>query len=182
MKSIGQYAPDFGVVKADSTFKEDYNFKVFSLPSILLSTNELEIRLSTVRFPKRNYDLIILSYHNGKWDAKKYTSIHYGGNSSKLTTTSFEIPGEEESLYNFHYKRVYDSLKANNIFQICYPAQSRLVESTGNDGTGYAVTYKVGNRFRNFGFSNPDTHDKMNPEVKEFKQYLNIVRWLNSLF
>ncbi|TMI88822.1 MAG: hypothetical protein E6H08_17410, partial [Bacteroidetes bacterium] len=78
MISSGQKNLELGDVITDTTFNcsdslhRKFSDRMFNVPDICDSKNNLEIRLKGFSFPGGKGELIIFSNKDGKWDAKKY--------------------------------------------------------------------------------------------------------------
>ncbi len=178
--SVAQTKLNFGNVKADSNFKckENFDGDYNVVQNICDSKNELEIRLKSSSMPHGNSDLIMLTYNNSKWSAKKYIFIR---SAVYDIVSSVELKPNDDSMFNYVLSLIYDSLKINNIFLL--PDQ-RTLELKGNisDGALYVLTFKASDKFRSYFFSNPKGYIIDNPEIKELNQYCTIVNYIRSLF
>src|SRR6185503_3102533 len=78
--SNGQKDINLGEVSYDSLFncndslRRGLNERQYGIPNICDSKNDIEIRLNGFNRPLGNREFIIISYKDGKWDAKKYTN------------------------------------------------------------------------------------------------------------
>jgi hypothetical protein len=191
--SFGQSLPDCGKVWADNQFTDTssstyhsnnidaYNDSLhFGIGNILYSPNDIEIRLKTYVLHSGDEYLVIISNHQGNWDAKKY-SVSRNGPYSIVTAISFQKTPGEASIYNYVFDTIFDTLKLNNIFLLPGP-NGLKIKGRVDDGIIYHITFKVGNKFRRYGFANPAAYIDDNPEVEELKQFVKIYQNMNSLF
>jgi hypothetical protein len=177
-----QYKIEYGRVKFDSSFNCSENLKADSLyygiRNICESDCEVEIRLQSFNRPHGGSQLVILSFNNGRWNASKY-KYNRGNTGIKREVTTLEP--EYERVYNFVFELTFDTLRLNNIFLL--PDQKDLkLKGEILDGATYVLAYKVGNKFRSYGFNNIESFAELNPASKELKNYITIVKYLMKLF
>jgi len=172
---VGKVISDPNTV-LDSTYKRD-------LKSILVSKNSIEIRMEIhPSFLRSSY--IILSYNNKKW--KMRYLYHSMKDGFKKKTKQLCVDKDLQVLF--------DSLVNNNIFSI---QNISWVEGEYNmdkeifltapkirtiicDGTYYTIEFKIGNRFRRYGLTEPFYFASTHPRLPEFTYMDNIVRLLAS--
>jgi hypothetical protein len=87
------------------------------------------------------------------------------------------------ALYNSAFSSIFDSLKENEIFLL--PNQNELKYDSDKlkiyDGGGYKLTFKVNNSFRSYAYNNIKQYAETYPTIKEFKEFENIVEYMNRL-
>jgi hypothetical protein len=171
-RSFSQSQLEFGRVKADKHFScESPSFldRFDSLQAICKSENQLELRLRISYNPTLNYALIVVTYNGKTWTATKYES----------TNMSKPKPFKLQALKA--YDSIFLELKRNNIFLL--PNQSKISHKVEVlDGVGYHLTFKAGNKFRQFEFDNPSDYSQNHKDVKAFQNYNNIVEILTTWF
>ena len=191
--SFGQTNLDFDSVIVDSNFNTSkqllytsYKSSVkrdsinFNIEDIIYSTNEFEIRLRTFNLLRGSYSLSIVSYNDNHWYAKKYLHSE-SGPIVKNIQVSVTPSLTQEFLYDKVFETLFDTLKANNIFllpKVSLDEYSNKVK----DGVLHSITFKAEKKFRYYVFSNPETYQRLYPEVEDFKNYSQIVLTLSKLF
>ncbi len=178
-----QQRPEYGKVRSDSSFN-CHEFNQDSIPyglgKICHSKNELEIRLKSIYRPNGGRELIVLSYANNTWDARKYM-VTSGIVGSKIETTYFQNPYKNDHNIEMIFNNLFDTLKTNNIFLL--PNQSEMGhELTVFDGTLYIITYKAGNKFRSYQYENPEAYLTQFPDKAEYRQLKTIIITLKNFF
>jgi hypothetical protein len=109
--------------------------------------------------------MVNLSF-DGRWKA-----VLYEGNRAKNKIDTFNL----QPLYS--YDSIFTSLKKNRIFLL--PGQEELVlEGAVDDGYDYVLSFKAGNKFRSYEFSNPDIYREYNDNIRELENYVNIANIL----
>jgi hypothetical protein len=183
--AFNQNKIEFGAIRADSSFKAKHRTSYvdslnFGIGNILNSNNELEIRLMTAVLPHAGYDIIILTYNNGTWDARKFLFEH----SHYYPTTSvtyIQIDSNKKTIIDNYFESAFDTLKQNKIFLL--PNMRELkYDKEIFDGTAFALSFKVKDQFREYFFDNPGQYAELNPNITEFKQFDRIVKEIRSLF
>ncbi len=186
--SISAFSQDkiqFGEIRSDSSFKVTHRTNYadsinFGIGNISYSNNEFEIRLTTVWLPHAGYEIIILTYNNGTWDAKKFLFEH----SHYYPTTSatyIQTDQSKKTIIDNYFESAFDTLKQNNIFLL--PDMRELkFDRVIHDGVGFSITFKVKNQFREYFFDNPKQYAELNPDITEFKQFDRIVKEIRNLF
>jgi hypothetical protein len=189
-RAFNQDKIEFGAIRTDSNFKATHRINYadsiyLGIGNILNSNNELEIRLTRAVLPHAGREIIILTYNNGTWDARKYRfeKTHFYPTTSVTNIYATDIKTNLTYQYTFdkYFEDVFDTLKQNNIFLL--PDMRELkYDKEIFDGVAFSITFKVKNQFRQYNFDNPGQYAEMNPDIPEFKQYDRIVRELRSLF
>ena len=78
------------------------------------------------------------------------------------------------------FSNVFDSLKANGLFQL--PDASKLkYDHSIMDGVKFYLTYKANRSFRTYSFDNPRSYYEHNKDMPEFRQYDSLATILDSL-
>jgi hypothetical protein len=125
----------------------------------------LEIWLTRSSFLVGEYETVNLSF-DGNWKA-----TYYEGSYIKNKEDTFNL----RPVYN--YDTIFAALKKNRIFLL--PDQADLIlEGAVDDGNDYMLTFKAGNKFRTYEFSNPDIYREYNDNIKELENYVNIINIL----
>ena len=179
----GQPKLDYGTMQADSNFNcaDDVEKFYFGVDNICNSKNELEIRLRIFSFPGGPSELIDLYYSNGKWCAEKFKSTRQGGNVTIKEHSAYNIPADDQPIFNIQFNGLFERLRQNNIFLL--PNQGLLnYQKTIHDGVGFSLTFKAGNSYRRYHFDNPYQYQNNYPDIKEFRNYTNICNALINLF
>ena len=181
---------EFGAIRSDSSFKANHRTSYvdslnFGIGNILNSNNELEIRLLTAVLPHAGGDIIILTYNNGTWDARKcrFEKTHF---YPTISVTNIDVSNikpypADKTIFDKYFEDIFDTLKQNNIF-LLPDIRELKYDKEIFDGVGFSLTFKVKNQFREYYFDNPGQYAEMNPDIPEFKQYDRIVREIRSLF
>jgi hypothetical protein len=138
------------------------------LQTICESKNEFEIRFYVPHRPSSEWDLFVLSYDSGVWNATKY--LYDFGRISFDTAHPIKI-FKLKPKYGFD--TLFMNLKENNVFTL--PDQQKLkYKGDVDDGNIYFLSYKVKNKFRRYSFENTETYREENKGMKEFENYDNI--------
>lgn len=142
---------------ADSEFFTSYD----GLVPLARSANFIEIRLYEVHVPAGRQEVRVISFDGKGWQGK---------------LVSFKPPVTGLSLYPKNsFIAVFNALNREGLFQL--RNQKETGRSSGmTDGVFYIICYKAGAKFRKILFNNPREGLKLNPTVKEFRQYCEIVR------
>ena len=167
------------VISDTTTFKR--NNDRAAMTSILRSKNKIEIRfITSPSFRNPNYT--ILTY-NEKWNAKHF---YYKPGTDSIMSKDIN------NIMNFEI--VFSQLVNNNIFSLpdqkslktgkytYNPETNELIGSlvATADGTCYYIEFKVGDRYRRYGYCNPDCYANFYP-VCELRDFVNIVGIFNEL-
>ena len=183
--ALSQGKIEFGAIRSDSNFKANHRTSYvdsinFGIRNISYSNNELEIRLTTFCLPHAGNDIIILTYNNGTWDARKFLFEHSHYYPTTGVTYIQTYPSNKTIIDNY-FEGAFDTLKQNKTFLL--PDMRELkFERAIHDGVGFSLTFKVKDQFREYFFDNPGQYAKMNPDIPEFKQFDRIVKEIRSLF
>jgi hypothetical protein len=79
------------------------------------------------------------------------------------------------------YDTIFASLRNNKVFIL--PDQKELtLEWDVDDGYDYSLSFKAGNKFRTYEFSNPEIYREHNKNVPELENYVNIINILFNWF
>jgi hypothetical protein len=170
----------FGKIKADSNFcssgRERSLQSIFkpidsAFTTICNSNNELEIRLLAVSLPHVSMQLIILTFNNGNWGIKKYSSKD-AALGNELSYTTIKIGEDRKPVSNYYLNSVFETLKNNNIFLL--PFKEELDDKyIQHDGAAFTLTFKAGNSFRSYSFNGSI--------AASFKQYDTILHTMEGL-
>ena len=126
----------------------------------------LDIWLTKSAFMSGRYETINLSFSGSGWKA-----TYYDGSYINNEVDTFNL----RPLYS--YDSIFVALKKNRIFLL--PDQEELIlEGAIDDGYDYMLTFKAGNKFRTYEFSNPDLYREYNDNIKELEYYINITNIL----
>ena len=105
------------------------------------------------------------------FDGSGWKATYYGGSYINNKVDTFNL----RPLYSFD--SIFISLKKNRIFLL--PDQEELILEGGiDDGYDYMLTFKAGNKFRTYEFSNPEGYREYNDNIKELEYYVNITNIL----
>ncbi len=171
--AFNQNKIEFGAIRADSSFKANQRTNCvdstnFGIGDIFDSKNELEIRLKTVALPIGGEDVIIMTYNNGTWDARKYLfeRIRF---CPTTCITFIKTNLTDQAVFDKYFENIFDSLRQNKIFLL--PGMRELkYEGAISDGAAFILTFKVKDQFREYFYSNPGQYADENPNIAEFKQ------------
>lgn len=172
---VGNVISDTSTCKANSFYNKDWS-------SILKSGNKIEIRF--MRFPSfENSDCTILSF-NKKWSAKYFYSKP--GKDSLLSKDISNKVNLDTLFARLVSNNIFslpdqDSLKTGNYYYHPDTNEFSSMEMAVNDGIGYIVEFKVGDRYRHYSYSNPDTYADFYPHVYELRDFTNIVAIFKEL-
>ena len=126
----------------------------------------LDIWLTRSAFLVGKYETINLLFDGSSWKA-----TYYDGSYTTNKVDTFDL----RPLYS--YDTIFVSLKKNRIFLL--PDQEDLIlEGAIDDGYDYMLTFKAGNKFRTYEFSNPEIYREYNDNIKELEHYVNITKIL----
>jgi hypothetical protein len=147
-----------------------YFDSLIGIKPITKSNNLLEIRLYEISMS--GYRCRTLCFDGTKWSGKIIRSFIFQNDSLiKLN-------------YSLNFKAILDTLIEYRIFTL--PSQRLLtLEGSVDDGMNYSVSYKVGLKYRNYDFSNPDVYLKeyeKNKDVQELKLYIAIIDIFDKLY
>lgn len=178
---------DFGEVKADNNFKcpesAHWDSIMLGVGNICESKNKLEIRFNTSYTPLMS-NLIIITFENGNWTAKKFITEQGGSVGIKTECTTILQDPYAKQIYDSVFTALFETLKQNNVFLL--PNRNKLTKPNAieavNDGMFYDLTFKVGAKFRVYHFDNPKAYQHSYPEMIEYKNYTAIVDALSNLF
>lgn len=178
-----QNIPMTGEVLTDSSFvcvdRLQSDSSIFGIKEICNSENDIEIRLKT--YIMASSELLILSFNNNEWFAEKH-SFDYVTKKRKVIaiTPKKEIKKDSAALLT----NLFERLRSNMVFRL--PDQKNLKKEEKtlivSDGILYSLSFKAGNSFRRYNYSNPETFSEHFPQVQEYKQMKEIVTLLNSIF
>ena len=178
-----QDLPIAGEVLADSSFicidwlQSDSS--AFGVKEICNSENFIEIRLKTHIWASS--ELLILSFKKNEWSAEKH-SFDYVSKKKKVIAVIPKKEIRKDSAAFF--APLFERLKSNMLFSL--PDQKNLKKEEKalivSDGVLYSLSFKVGNSFRRYKYSNPEIFSDHFPQVQEYKQIKEIVTLLNSIF
>jgi len=178
-----QNLPITGEVHADSSFVcidwLQSDSSAFGVKEICNSENFIEIRLTTHLMGSS--ELLILSFKNKEWVAEKH-SFNYVTKKRKVISVipKKEIRKDSAALFT----TIFENLKSNRVFLL--PDQKNLKKEEGTliitHGRLYRLSFKAGNSFRRYSYSNPERFTEYFPAVMAYKQMTQIVTLLNSIF
>ena len=186
--AFSQTKLEFGDVIADTNFsssgKQVYlasnESKFWKVQNILQSKNELEIRFYSASLPHPIYTLVILTYDGGFWNAQKFTYENSGPFSISNATTIRMNYGEQK-IFDYSFNQIFDTLKQNNIFLLPDQKDLNAKSAHAHDGGFFSISFKAGEKFRQYSFSNPDVYAVENPDIRAFTQFLRIIQTMNSI-
>ena len=130
---------EYGAIKSDSSFKASHRTSYvdslnFAIGNIVNSNYELEIRLTTGVLPHAGGDIIILTYNNGTWDARKYgfEKSHF---YPTISVTNIDVSNikpypADKTIFDKYFEDIFDTLKQNKIFLL--RAYKRIKIRPGN--------------------------------------------------
>jgi hypothetical protein len=183
--SSGQKDLEIGDVITDTAFNcsdslhRKFSERLFSIAAICDSKNDIEIRLisSSIRLT----EVIIFSYKDGKWDAKKYINS-VGGLGWKQTTISLNFSTYDGMYPEYHpCIHILNHLIDNKIFLV--PDQSKSIpEEYFGHGRFLTLLYKTKDLFRSYSFQYPDSYLQKHPDSKEYVYLKEIVKTLREIF
>jgi hypothetical protein len=176
--ALGDVITDTAFNCSDSLHRK-FSERLFSIPDICDSKNEIEIRLigSSIRLA----EIIIFSYKDGKWDAKKY--INSAGKLGwKQTIISVDFSIHDGTYPEYHpCRHILNHLIDNKIFLVTDQSKSIPGEYLGH-GRFLTLSYKTKNLFRSYSFQYPDSYLQTHPDSKEYVYLKEIVKTLRELF
>ena len=134
--SNGQKDLNLGEVSYDSLFScndslRRGNERLYSIPPICDSKNDIEIRFNGFSHRQGKYEFIILSYKDGKWEAKKYTNGS-GSLARKLTIISLPSWPYDSTMVDISFRYILSHLIENKIFLIQDQSKSISDEFMGH--------------------------------------------------
>jgi hypothetical protein len=171
---------DFGIADADNTFCKGSNSS--DSGNICNSKNHFEIHLAVrsidYKHFKIDYEQIVIVYTGTNWNATKYTfklkeleSKEYKAVYVLDKTIPLEtINGFEDD---------FSILKENNVFTLP-DIKNIIADSISTSDCFYDLTFKAGDRFRNYSFFFPELYEKTYKNLKEFINYKNIINTFNN--
>lgn len=180
----GQNIPEnftfVGNVLGDTTDLGNAIFKGI-LPPIQNSKNTIEIRFLIA--PDMKTDTLISLYYDEKWNTKKYIldtneALMMKHNDSKQELSEIFRQLVENDIFNLpdnsniNIAPTYIDLETGEVQQSF---------TTVLHATTYIVQFKVGNKYRTYGFNSPEIYAKSHPEIIEFKKYLNILKIIQTI-
>ena len=178
--NLGEVSYD-SLFNCNDSFRNRLNERLFNVPVICDSKNDIEIRLSEFSRPGGTRQFIILSYKDGKWDAKKYMNS-IGKLGRKQTVISLDL-----SIYDGMYPeyhpciQILNHLVENKIFLI--PDQSKDIPSLTH-AAYFILSYKTNDIFRAYYFRHPDVYFQEHPsnDNKEYLYLKEIIKTLQEMF
>jgi len=184
--SNGQKDLNLGEVSYDSLFncndslRRRPNERLFGIPNICDSKNDIEIRLNGFSRPGSTREFIIFSYKDGKWDAKKYINS-VGMLGRKQTVISFPFLTYDSASVDPICTYILNRLIENKIFLV--PDQSKSIpdEYLGH-GIFLTISYKTNDLFRSYSFKHPDSYLQEHPDNKEYIYLKEIIKTLQEIF
>lgn len=173
---------EFDRIQSDSiNLSENKDFeKRIKLKPIDKSENEVEIRFYELLSLSNTKNLKVLVLKNDIWKATEYSEI----NNPKLQISKFILDAPNG------FEFVIQKLFQNNLTKL--PSQETLkpkMKKYGqtdskrgraekvlivNDGYSYSIEFKIGDKFRIYNFSNPETYANFYSDVQELKDYVVI--------
>jgi hypothetical protein len=175
---------DFGEVRVDSSFNCTDRIVRDSFPfgieNICNSRNYFEIRLKSAYLPHGNRELYILTYNDSSWQVRKYI---VKGTSLGLSLTQISILPKlyKEKDPDYFYRHFFTELKTNKAFTL--PQQSELKhELSIFDGSVHIITFKIGNKFRTYSYSNPESYTEKFPNIEEYKYVNKVIKDFQEIF
>jgi hypothetical protein len=153
---------DFGEVKANG----NYTTIAQKDKSICTSAYQLEISLTRAWLLMGRYENVNLTFDGWKWRAVKLKGNLINGKTDTITVSPV-----------INYDTLFSALKNNNVFLLDDQDLLKL-NGTVDDGTEYSLSYKAGKHCRTYKFQNPEVYKKMNENVAELTNYINIARLL----
>ena len=178
LASCSQKRLDYGAIRANPDFTcTDTAIESYcKLDKICNSENEIEIRLEALYEPLADFALYVLANNDSAWTVTRYSrSTHRSTNDTAISIVA-------DTLNNRRIvERLIDTLKQNDVFAL--PDQDDLkINGYVDDGDNYTLTFKVGRKFRSYNFNNPDIYKEDYRQMKEFKNYSNIVNAFYNAF
>lgn len=145
------------------------------LKPINLSDSNFEIRFYTSNAATNNKNLRIVRFANGQWEAFEFEErsrslkrhvlaplLGYDAFVKKLIDQKIlTLPNQSEV-----HKRIEDS----------FSSKKEALESRPSimDGYEFTVEFKIGDKFRVYQFTNPNSYAKYYVKVEEFKNYVSV--------
>lgn len=177
---------NLGEVSYDSLFncndslRRRPNERLFGIPNICDSKNDIEIRLNGFSRPGSTREFIIFSYKDGKWDAKKYINS-VGMLGRKQTVISFPFLPYDGASVDPICTYILNRLIENKIFLV--PDQSKtILEGYLMHGMFLTLSYKTKDLFRSYSFSHPVSYLQEHPDSKEYIYLKEIIKTLQEIF
>ena len=184
--SNGQKELNLGEVSYDSLFNCNdslrirLNERLFNIPAICDSKNDIEIRLNGFSRPGGTSQFIIFSYKDGKLDAKKYMNS-VGKIGRKQTVISLDLSIYDGMYPEYHpCLQILNHLIENKIFLI--PDQSKDIPLT--HAAYFILSYKTNDVLRTYSFRHPDVYLQQHPgnDNKEYLYLKEIIKTLQEMF
>jgi len=167
--------------RINSSSNKTFNKRI-SLKEINKSNSQIDIRLYKL-FSLSNTKSLRRIYLDKKsnWKAEAFDEWNNPVVTIKKYKVSTDLGFDSLILkllsYNILILPTQDSLRSKmkketgEIYE-GYPVYSTM---RVNDGEGYSIEIKIGNKFRIYEFSSPDLYSKYYTDVNEFKDFLEIV-------
>lgn len=169
------------VISDTSTF--EYNSFSPPLKHIFKSKNKIEIRLRIQPSLSWTDEFIILSYDK-TWRGKSYKrgfTKDASGKIKEYTEKKFKSTVDYDTLFSKLVQNEIFSLTLDDVdkSEVWYnPETDGFIPHlmlTVLDGTSYYLQFKVGNKFRSYGFSNPQANTHL-PQLRKFVRIINLLQ------
>jgi hypothetical protein len=155
-----------------------YIDSVYGVKNICRSDNEIEIRLTACYSPTSMFDIVILSLKDDQWAAKKfqfYIKDYLDVDSARNTDSGRVLVSALKAKEGFGV--LSGKLKENNVFSLPDLKEINNKPQGPVCGLMYSLTFKVGNNYRTYTFSNPEYYIE-HSDRKIFRNYYNIAEIL----
>lgn len=171
-----------GNVVSDTTSFREERIHYNGLSSVLTSTYSIEIRFTEHWF--RGFRTVVLFYDTA-WQVKSCSYDYRNGVEDKNW-----IAGQKDSLDS-----LFAVLAANDVFGLPNDNELSFGKNYFNPKTGdltgegigvgcgsyYVIEFKITDQYRRYHFSNPEVFAEFYPNVREFRNYAEIVRIFTGL-
>lgn len=165
-----------GQIKKEGTTNTNPVFST-GLKTICESENELEIRCYNEESLAFGWQLFIITYNKGQWNAKEYWD-NFGRKSydSLHPIKSFNL------IPMFGFDSLFKALRQNKIFIL--PDERKIkFEMDYDDPAFHVITYKVQNKFRRYRILYSDNYKEKYSKIKTFDYYDNLLNiFINQLY
>ncbi|WP_115375075.1 hypothetical protein [Adhaeribacter pallidiroseus] len=154
--------------------------KRIKLKSIEKSENEVEIRFYELLSLSNTRNLKVLVLKNDIWKATEFSEI----NNPRLKISKFALdaPNGFELVIQKLFQNKLTKLPSQEALKPRMKKYGQTDPKRGraekvlivNDGKSYTIEFKIGDKFRIYNFSNPETYANFYNDVQELKDYVAI--------
>jgi hypothetical protein len=147
------------------------------LTALAYSKNDIEIRFISIYEPFGSFEERVTSFDGKSWNGfiLKDSRIKFD------TLKSCVFPFDCKLISKEGFPIFISALEKAGLFGIRSLNEIELENHLAVfDGASYVILYKIGNKFRCIRFNNPEIFKEHNPRIKEFQQYMSLVKLFSS--